>query len=1607
MAITLADLRVRILGDSASAERSIDRVDDRIRNLSASSFRLFKGMSVGFAGLSRTMAKTGVQAGKTMATMTALGGSAGAGAVAVGGLVTSFKALAPAVALLPGAIATVGAAGLTVAAIFDEEVGEAIEQAFAQDPEKFAKALEELAPITRAVMQEVWNLGEAWDQTTVNAQDAFFGPLVGAIDNLNKTLMPVLDEGIVQVSQDMGGLARIVADFAASTNALDFVAMIFDGLSGVLQGVGPHLTVLLEKLGELAIRTLPFLQRVLDGVVERFGSWVDRVSTFAEGSGMEDRLDAMFNAFDAIGNIIQFLDGVFDTLGQAWMQASGELEITPLEKLSMSVQSLYDTMNREDVFSGLVEFFKALNALGTVFFQVLGPVVEIFGTFAQAVRITAQEAGIPLLRVMSSLSDALKTLVTPREFIDSAGKFQRIASPVGELADAFGDLLNNLSSSGAIDAIVGGLASMAGPLAAVFRQFSKEGENGATVFEDIGQAVQNLAPGLTALIEALGDGIAVVADHLPELATLLSDALVEGAKSGVFMELAKAMTELAVAIVPLLPDLVKLTTEFVKLAPDLIPVVEGMVTLASGIASVGSALGGLGLLGPVAVGVLGLYAAMKLANSSFVTAAVKMPVVDKAMTNFGDNMSKIGGAAKSGTTTAVSAMTEGGKKAGSAFVNGLKAAGSGIANHFRNMGDEGFIEISRSTDKVAKSAKGLDVAAGSVKKFSIAQRLASVGATIWTGAQWLLNAALTANPIGIVVVAIAALVAGLVWAYNNIDGFRKIVDESWAAIKKAFVAGWDRLKKIFTDWNGTMNKVKGWFSNLGRSIMKGFEGAGSWLWLEGRKVLKGLWEGITNGWTDIEEWFIDLGNTIGEFFEEAGDWLVEAGKAILGGLTDGIVGAWNDSSDWLGDIYTGITDWFSGSWDWLYGSGQELIAGLNAGGQSSWDEPSTWFKSLKDLISGAFTDPEKVLDDEGRAVVEGMDTGGKSAWQSVADWFSKRGDEIGKFFSDSWNWLKRHGSDIISGLWNGMTDMWNSVSTWLGSTWQRISVFFSDSWRWLKKHGGEIIDGLWTGMKDIWNDVSDWFSRMYKNVTEWFKDTKKWLVDHGKDLITGFSDGAKDAWKGISDWFSTTSRRVEDWFRDTSSWIYDEGKRLIEGFNTGATDRWGLFTTWLGTLAESTERRIGDTWNWIKFHGSNMIGGFWSGAQERWSQFISWVGSILSQVGTAMGNTWEYLKTNGSNLIAGFKAGAVENWNTMAGWLSATRVRVQDTVGNGWQWLNHVAGNIWTSFLGQLNTSWGAIYNWFDGRYALIQTAMGNGWNTLNHVAGNIWSSFTNQLNTSWNSVYKWFDGRHAQIQNAMGNGWNMLNHVAGNIWSSFSNQLNSSWGSISRWFDGRWGAIQNAVGSGWNMLNHVAENIWNSFGNAVTSSWQHVRKAFDWVMSNIPGWVKSALGIRSPSKVFAELGHFTMLGYIVGLEDSFKDVEKTVKGFAASVPEAFKSIDVASSIQDLSKEIPRQFGAALDINPVKLTVGSLDTAGLTVPMPTYQTNGTLPTTAQMYGSTATSTAVATNVTVNVDLSGMVLNEVSDGQQVLNVVRAEIEQKARDAARSGVQARGY
>lgn len=129
-----------------------------------------------------------------------------------------------------------------------------------------------------------------------------------------------------------------------------------------------------------------------------------------------------------------------------------------------------------------------------------------------------------------------------------------------------------------------------------------------------------------------------------------------------------------------------------------------------------------------------------------------------------------------------------------------------------------------------------------VKAYNLIVNIASIVTKAWEGAQWLLNAALTANPIGIIVVAIGAAVAAVIYCYNHFQKFRAILWATWEVIKTYYsivgrifmdlaeiIQGAFTLnpKKIAAGFSDAVDAVKGAATNLAHAAADG--------WNEGMK----------------------------------------------------------------------------------------------------------------------------------------------------------------------------------------------------------------------------------------------------------------------------------------------------------------------------------------------------------------------------------------------------------------------------------------------------------------------------------------------------------------------------------------------------------------------------------------------------------------------------------------------------------------------------------------------------------------------------------------------------------------------------------------------------
>lgn len=125
------------------------------------------------------------------------------------------------------------------------------------------------------------------------------------------------------------------------------------------------------------------------------------------------------------------------------------------------------------------------------------------------------------------------------------------------------------------------------------------------------------------------------------------------------------------------------------------------------------------------------------------------------------------------------------------------------------------IATTRALNAAVRASTGATIAQNiAIKAKLVASKAVTAATATWSAVQKGLNLILTANPIGLVVAAIGALVASVIAAYNNCETFREICDALWAQIKKLAQLVWGHLVEAFNTVTGAIKTAWQWLKEF-------------------------------------------------------------------------------------------------------------------------------------------------------------------------------------------------------------------------------------------------------------------------------------------------------------------------------------------------------------------------------------------------------------------------------------------------------------------------------------------------------------------------------------------------------------------------------------------------------------------------------------------------------------------------------------------------------------------------------------------------------------------------------------------------------------------------
>ncbi|MFE5582565.1 phage tail tape measure protein [Kitasatospora sp. NPDC056531] len=344
---------------------------------------------------------------------------------------------------------------------------------------------------------------------------------------------------------------------------------------------------------------------------------------------------------------------------------------------------------------------------------------------------------------------------------------------------------------------------------------------------------------------------------------------------------------------------------------------------------------------------------------------------------------------------------------------------------------------------------GLAAATRAVRDFELGQKLAAAASKVMAAAQAALNMVMDANPIVLIVVALAALVAGLVYAYNHSEAFRRIVLSAFHAVEQAAAAVWHTLQSIWDSLAGAAEKV---------------------------------WHGIERAWNAIASVTTTIWNGISAFFRKWWPLLLVIFFPVLAV----IIAIWNHFHEQIISVATtvwnAVSDFFVGAWNYILDaarfvwglvqdaivqplvSGWHIVAGL-------WSEASSWLSRKWHEIEGFASEIWSGIRQQ--IVDPAMDV-----WHKVSDIFNQISQVISNAFNDAWNAVSgiaekfwHLGGDLVMGIVNGIKngagkiahalkgiaeDALNAAKSFLGIS-SPSKVFAAEVGKWIP-HG--IAQGI-------------------------------------------------------------------------------------------------------------------------------------------------------------------------------------------------------------------------------------------------------------------------------------------------------------------------------------------------------------------------------------------------------------------------------------------------------------------------------------------------------------------------------------------------------------------
>lgn len=528
----------------------------------------------------------------------------------------------------------------------------------------------------------------------------------------------------------------------------------------------------------------------------------------------------------------------------------------------------------------------------------------------------------------------------------------------------------------------------------------------------------------------------------------------------------------------------------------------------------------------------------------------------------------------------------------------------------------------------------------------------------------------------------------------------------------------------------------------------------------------------------------------------------------------------------------------------------------------TWAKP--YLEEFWGWLSSWVTDPQKR-----KQLADAIVTG----WNVFTEWAANVWAWMEPGLTAAWGWLSSWVTDEQKRklLWDSVVTGWNVFSEWAAGVWAWMEPGLTAAWGWLSSWvtDPQKRQQLWDGVVKIWNVWTQWSTSIIEWLTpgvsaafgwllSWITDPEKrkqlwdgivanWEVFTGFALllVPGMGPGLSAAWTFLHTWVTDENKRsqliegVQEWgnaITDFALWIW-EGGEGITGLKPLLDSWWSDFNQWMEDNFPETKEALGEL-------------------KQSFVDFFTELDQLLRTESDGVQLTWD------------------EVWGKMTGSWDAAIATILEGVGD----LTDILTGIVKILEGFKTNDWGPVW---DG----ITDIASGAWDLLkrNLDVNPFWQGIVDLFNKYTGMIRDYFNQFAEDLDSSAKKGdelWKKIKDGVGGLIGAIKEiisgaAIGSALATIITTFNETMGRFKDHVFS---VMKDVGQRIIDGITEGIKNGANVLKDALNWVTSAMPDWVRNALGIHSPSTVFAEIGKNISMGLARGIDDNMRLPEISVK---------------------------------------------------------------------------------------------------------------------------------